>query len=258
LVINAPSSSASKPVAAIDFRVDIPFDFLSSRNIDAAEEQRLRSVINRLIDRAPLTLTDRRATPVKLAALEKERRRDPRISFLLALDAYLLSNSEAAIALCNESIAVVEMEQLPFQLPYHLLSHIYAKQRGRTGEMLALSLRALNHAEDLIDSGKHGAIAGMLGEELWFYGHVLQHVSDQTQITALDLNYWQRKGLELEARYRLLDNPIQQGRDDYLTNPLSQVRSPLRLDPALLAERVRQTLPQPALREPNLGKTASR
>lgn len=259
LVNNTPSSStASKPVVAIDFRVDLPFDLISPRNLDKAEEQRLRSVIYRLIDRAPLTLTERRATPLKLAALEKERRRDPRISFLLALDAYLLNNDEAAIALCNESIAVVEMEHLPFQLPYHLLSHIYAKQRGHTGQMLALSLRALKHAEDVIGNGKHGAMANMLSEELWFYGHVLQHVSDQTQITALDLNYWQRKGTELEARYRLPDNPIQQGRDDYLTNPFSQVRSPLRLDPALLAVRVRQTLPAPTRTEPKLETTASR
>jgi eukaryotic-like serine/threonine-protein kinase len=258
LVMNTPSSASAKPAAAIDFRMDLAFRLISSRELNAAEEQRIRTVIHRLIDRAPLTLTERRGEPVKLAALEKEKRRDPRISFLLALDAYLLGHMEASIALCKESIAVTEMENLPFQLPYHLLSHVYAKQKGRTPEMLALALQALKHAEKIVETSKQSMNAALLGEELWFYGHVLQHVSDQTQITALDLNYWQRKGTELEVRYHLPNNPIQQGRDDYLMSPYTQAPSPLRLDPALLAERVRQTLPTGVLAKPQIETTVSR
>lgn len=258
LVMNTPSSTSPKTVAAVDFRIDFMFGIISSKELTAAEEQKIRAVILRLVDRAPLTLSERRATPVKLAAWEKEKRRDPRISFLLALDAYLLSHMEAAIALCKESIEVTEMEELPFHLPYHLLAHIYAKQKGRTSEMLNLARRALKHAETIIDAGRHGKNTGLLGEELWFYGHVLQHVSDQTQITALDLNYWQRKGMELETRYRIPNHPIQQGRDNYLMNPFTQIRSPLRLDPALLAERVRQTLPDTTAKLPEIETTVSR
>jgi hypothetical protein len=41
-------------------------------------------------------------------------------------------------------------------------------------------------------------------------------------------------------------------------NPFTQIRSPLRLDPALLAERVRQTLPDTTAKQPEIETTVSR
>jgi hypothetical protein len=245
IVATSSSSAEQTPREVIDFRVDIPFEFVSWKDLSAQEQERLRGIVLRLIDRAPITITERRNDSIPLTTLPVEKRRDPRISYLIAIEAYHLGKDDAAIALCNESIKMTEKESLPFQLPYHLLIHLYAKKQGRSQEIMATSLRALEHAEHIHEQKQNVMSQALLAEELWFLGHVVQHISDLTTISSLDLNYWQMKGRAIESRHKIPNQPIQQGRDAYLANLGTSFRSPLNFNPVLLGERVRQTLPSP-------------
>ncbi len=255
--IVATSSSAveQKPKELIDFRVDVPFAFISWKDLNSQEQERLRGIIQRLIDRASISITERRSDNISLATLPVEKRRDPRVSYLLAIEAYLLGKDDAAMTLCNESIKITEQDSLPFQLPYHLLMHLYAKKQGRSQEIMATSLRSLRQAERIHEQKQNAMSLALLAEELWFFGHVVQHISDLTTISSLDLNYWQMKGTAVESRFKILNQPIRQGRDAYLANLGSGFRSPLSFNPSLLGERVRQTLPPP---QPDLESTVSR
>ena len=254
IVLSSPSSTENK-VETQEFRTDIAFDFISRNEQSEAESARIKRILERLFDRNGLTILEKRNAPLDLTTIPLAYRRDPRISYLLAVEGYVIGEEEKAIELCRESIALIEKEKLPFYLPYHLLAHIQAKLGGRSQQMLSTAVRAIRQAETVTTDSPSAETAAQLAEQLWFFGNVLQHVADQSRITSQDLNYWQRIGLELESRHQLKNQPTQAGRNDYLSNLGQQIRSPLRFDPALLIERVRQTIIQPP---PQITRTAQR
>jgi serine/threonine protein kinase len=254
VVSSSPSSTENK-VETREFRTDFAFDFISRNAPSEAESARIKQILERLFDRTGLTILEKRKAPLDLSTIPLAFRRDPRISYLLAVEGYVIGEEEKAIELCRESISLIEEEKLPFYLPYHLLIHIQAKLGGRSQQMLSTAVKAVRHAETVTTHSSSPETAAQLAEQLWFFGNVLQHVADQSRITSQDLNYWQRIGLELESRFQLKNQPTQSGRNDYLGNLGQQIRSPLRFDPTLLIERVRQTFSQPS---PQITRTAQR
>lgn len=254
-VVSTSPSSVGNKVETHEFRTDLAFDFISRNESSETESDRIKSILVRLFDRAELTILEKRKAPLNLSTIPVAYRRDPRISYLLAVEGYVIGEDEKAIELCRESILLIEKEKLPFYLPYHLLVHIQAKLGGRSQQMLSTAVRAIRQAEAAAAESPSTETSALLAEQLWFFGNVLQHVADQTRISSQDLNYWQRIGLELESRHQLKNQPTQAGRNDYLSNLGQQIRSPLRFDPALLIERVRQTFIQPS---PQITRTAQR
>jgi hypothetical protein len=209
-----PTSLADSPKwQPKSFRADIEFDIVGVGQHDYIRAEQLRDTAFRLINY--LSYGNEKTKP-KLAAFEYVRNRDPRISLLLAVQAYRDSKLEEATKLCEESIAVVETNRVPFVLPYQLLVHIHdAKGVAKIQNSLTITSNSIFklHQQYLRSRDEH--VKQLIAEQLWVFGKVVKHAeesSTQNVITLMDSS----KYLELLAlNEQFEDNPFEQGVAEY-------------------------------------------
>jgi hypothetical protein len=195
------------------FRADIEFDIVGVGQHDYTRADQLRDTAYRLINY--LSYGNEKTKP-KLAAFEYVRNRDPRISLLLAVQAYRDNKLEEATKLCEESIAVVETNEVPFVLPYQLLVHIHdSKGVAKIQNSLTITSNSIFKLQQRYLRSRDEHVKRLIAEQLWVFGKVVKHAEESTTqnvITMMDSS----KYLELLAlNEQFQDNPFEQGVAEY-------------------------------------------
>jgi serine/threonine protein kinase len=195
------------------FRADIEFDIVGVAQHDYIRADQLRETAYRLINY--LSYGNERTKP-KLAAVEYVRNRDPRISLLLAVQAYRDNKLDDASKLCEESIAVLETNEVPFVLPYQLLVHIHdAKGVAKIQNSLTITSNSIFKLHQRYLKTREEHVKRLIAEQLWVFGKVVKHAEESTTQNVLAL-IDSSKYLELLAlNEQFEDNPFEQGIAEY-------------------------------------------
>lgn len=215
VVTSAPTRvETPEPIQLRPFRTDVPFDFVGVSPQDYERSERLSAISQNLIDYLEYDFGDDAREKPSLNTLDRRENRDPRLSTLLAICAYRENKLQVAAELCEESIKVIEQNELPFVLPYQLLIHIHDCQH-ETKKSVSLAAKSVKKRCEQYKADPTDDNRGLLMEQLWVFGKVAAHAVANTGKSIADqidhVDY-----LEIvEINKKIPEDPLLQGHAEY-------------------------------------------